>query len=93
MRFALNWDNGYIVECEVYEHGMYRYRPLRKFHDQGDAMVFRDFDCPKLSENGIKALLKRYDPNKQYKRLRDGKIFRDYNNWVQEAYDEHASMM
>lgn len=67
-----NAPEGYIVE--VYENN--RWFPLRNFGDrQGDALEFCHWDCPKLSDMSIKALIKRYDNNVKYIRVNE-KVFR-----------------
>lgn len=76
MYFSLNYDNGYVVTVtRLWDDGMVRSKPLRKFKWQGDAISFRDFDCSHLSESQIKALVARYDPNIKYRRLDNGKRF------------------
>lgn len=76
MFFALNYDDGYVITLtKVWENGQLQAKPLRKFHEQGDALAFREFDCPHLSETQINVLVKRYDPNVKYRRLNNGKRF------------------
>lgn len=73
MYFSLSYNNGYIVTCtKIWEDGTLRCRPLRKFYEQGDAICFKQTDCPKLSDLQIKSLVRQYDPTKQYKRLNEG---------------------
>lgn len=70
MYFALNYDDGYIVTLtRLWEDGTYKTKPLRKFKEQGDAMVFKYNDCPHLTELQIKGLVKLYNPNKLYRRI------------------------
>lgn len=90
MYYSINWDkDGYVVTLtQVWSDGMLKAKPLRKFKEQGDAMAFRDFDCPKLDQLRIKSLVRQYDPNVRYKRLRDGKRFVDYDKWAQDLYNE-----
>lgn len=64
MFFAVNYDNGYVVTLtRVWDDGRISTKPLRKFEHQGHAFIFRDHDCPYLTETEIKMLVKRYDPN------------------------------
>ena len=96
MYFALNWDaknGGYVVSVKrMDERGFVRYHDLRKFRDQGDAMIFRDADCPKLSDTTIRALIKRYDPKVQYKRI-NARKFVDYEKWAQDLYDQEIAAL
>ena len=75
MYFALNWDDGYIVTCtRIWEDGNYTSKPLRKFKEQGDAIVFKQHDCPHLSELQLKGLVKQYNPNDMYIRINERKF-------------------
>ena len=75
MYFALNWDDrpprGYVITLtQIWpEDGLYKTKPLRKFKEQGHAMVFKEHDCPHLTELNIRARGKNYDPNKRYLRI------------------------
>lgn len=70
MRFFVSYDDGYVVtHLGMCEDGYMRHRPLRKFKEQGDAFVFRDTDCPQLTDMQIKHLIKRYDAKKMYQRI------------------------
>jgi len=75
MYFALEWDSkpptGYVITLtQIWpEDGLYKSKPLRKFKEQGHAMVFKEHDCPHLTELQIRALVKNYDPNKLYRRI------------------------
>lgn len=43
---------------------------LRNFGDrQGDAIAFKEFDCPNLGEAQVKTLIRNYDPQRLYKRI------------------------
>ena len=76
MTFGLNWDDGYIICVTLPDnHGYWKPRPLRKFLHQGDALAFREFDCPHLSDAQLRALIKQYDPAVKYRRI-DSKHFR-----------------
>lgn len=70
MYFSLEWENGYVVTLtQTWEDGSYKEKPLRKFQEQGDAMVFRDHDCRLLSEQDIRFLTKVYNPNVKFSRI------------------------
>lgn len=75
MYFALEWDSkpptGYVITLtQIWpEDGLYKSKPLRKFKEQGHAMIFKEHDCPKLTKLQIRALVKNYDPNKLYRRI------------------------
>lgn len=68
MNFSIcNSHDGYIVMAEVEDR---IWKPLRNFGDrQGDAIMFRDYDCPKLNDSQIKILVREYSVDKRYKRL------------------------
>lgn len=77
MMFQVKESNGdYIVEAYIIEdpNSMRGYwHPLRNFGSrQGDAFACRDWDCPKLSDAQLSALIKRYDPNVKYCRTNRG---------------------
>lgn len=71
MRFVLNYNKGYevgVVMCNDYGH--YSTCPLRNFGDrQGDAIIFKMVDCPKLNDYQIRTLVKNYNPDVKYIRV------------------------
>lgn len=71
MYFGINWNEGYEVGVTmVTEQGGIAYKPLRNFGDrQGDAKIFKEHDCPRLSELHIRMLIKNYKPSVKYIRL------------------------
>lgn len=70
MYFSLEYENGFVVTItQIWEDGCWREKPLRKFKEQGDAMVFKLHDCPKLTDLQIKMLVKTYDKNKIFVRI------------------------
>lgn len=76
MYFSLEYENGYVVTLtQIWDDGRYHVKPLRKFKEQGDAMVFKFHDCPKLTALQIKMLVKTYDRTKKFVRL-DERHFR-----------------
>jgi hypothetical protein len=66
-----NDPHGYVVEVNILDSdGVCRWHPLRNFGDrQGDARAFKEFDCPELNDNVLRALIKRYDPDVKYMRV------------------------
>lgn len=93
MRFSVTYNDGYVVSVRQMDTGGYiRYKPLRKFHEQGDAFCFRECDCPKLSDIQIKMLIKQYSPSKKYKRI-SSKRFVDYDEYVDNLYQQELSML
>lgn len=77
MYFALDYDKGYIVTCtKVYRDGFYATRPLRKFICQGDAMIYKEVDCSKLTDIQIELMAKRYNPENKYLRTNKGKLIK-----------------
>ena len=69
--FYLEYDHGYVVTAMVWDDtfGFRVEKPLRKFREQGDALIFRESDCPHLSEFQIRAFVKMYNPKVIYKRV------------------------
>ncbi len=81
MQFGINWNDGYEV-CALMEDewGLRRWLPLRNFgHRQGDARIFKEEDCPDLTEFQLRMLTKRYDSSVKYKRT-NGRHFVKINN-------------
>lgn len=77
MQFGINWNDGYEVSVVMpNEFGYLRHYPLRNFGDhQGDARIFKEVDCPKLTDTQIRILIKQYDPKVKYRRI-NGRTFR-----------------
>ena len=71
MRFVLNYNKGYEVGVIMWnDYGRYGTYPLRNFSDrQGDAMIFKMVDCPKLNDYQIRTLIKNYNPDVKYIRV------------------------
>ena len=66
-----NNPEGYVVSCY---HDL-QWHPLRNFGErQGDARFFKEYDCPKLEDGMIRALIKHYDPSVKYIRLNGGRF-------------------
>lgn len=73
MQFGINYNDGYEVAVLMEdERGLRRWLPLRNFGDrQGDAIVFKYNDCPKLSDAQLRMLIKRFDRNVKYERINE----------------------
>ena len=64
-----NLPEGYVVSC----YHDWQWHSLRNFGDrQGDAICFRDYDCPKLDDTHIRMLEKAYSKEKRYIRHSNG---------------------
>ena len=76
MQFGINWNDGYeVTVLMVGENGYLRQYPLRNFGEhQGDARIFKEVDCPQLTDTQIRMLIRKYDPKVKYKRI-NGKRF------------------
>lgn len=75
MQFYLNYQEGYVVTWQhMGADGYVRQYPLRKFLHQGDAMLFRDCDAPRLSDIQLRALEKNYNLNTLYRRISNRKF-------------------
>ena len=73
MQFQVAERNGdYIVEAftpSLDSPGGY-WQPLRNFGDhQGDAIAFKEYDCPRLDDFHLRALIKNYNPAVRYSRI------------------------
>lgn len=71
MQFQIREHNGdYIVEAYIIEdfNSLRGYwKPLRNFGQrQGDAICFKEYDCPKLENAMINLLIKAYKPERKY---------------------------
>lgn len=72
MYFSLEYEDGFVVTLtQIWEDGRLHEKPLRKFKEQGDAMVFKLHDCPKLTELQIRFLVKTYDRKKKFVRVNE----------------------
>lgn len=72
MYYSLEYEDGFVVTLtQIWEDGRLHEKPLRKFKEQGDAMVFKLHDCPKLTELQIKMLVKTYNPKRKYVRINE----------------------
>ena len=79
MQFQVKEHNGdYIVEAYIIEDIFSTrgyWHPLRNFGShQGDAFAFRDYDCPRLPDTHIKALIRAYKPEVKYSRISSTKF-------------------
>ena len=47
-----------------------RWYSLRNFGDrQGDSIVFKEFDCPNLTDAQVRMLINNFDKNRKYIRI------------------------
>lgn len=71
MIFGLNYEDGYIVKVHMIdEKGLARWFPLRNFGErQGDARIYREEDCPKLTDSDIRMTIRSYKKENKYIRL------------------------
>ena len=79
MQSGINWNDGYeVTALMVGEHGCLRHFPLRNFGEhQGDARIFKEADCPNLTDTQIRILIKNYDPKVKYKRISSKRFVRE----------------
>lgn len=71
MQFGINWNDGYEV-CVLMEdeRRLRRWLPMRNFGDrQGDACIFKEVDCPDLTDTQLRMLTKRFDRSVKYERI------------------------
>ncbi len=75
-----NTSDGYIVEAYVvndFNSLIGSWRPLRNFGDrQGDAIEFRDIDCPNLTNSVLAALIRSFDKDTRYIRVNGSKFIK-----------------
>ena len=67
-----NTPHGYVVSVyyDLTGSGSYHWEKLRNFGDrQGDAIEFREYDLPGLSDANIRQLIRQFDINTKYIRL------------------------
>lgn len=80
MEFAINYEDGYVVCLVAYDEQWKRKRffPLRNFGEhQGDARLFKEADCPNLSDTQLRLLIKSYNPNTKYKRINSRRFVKE----------------
>ncbi len=79
MQFGINWNDGYeVTVLMVGKHGYLSHFPLRNFGEhQGDARIFKEVDCQKLTDAQIRMLIKNYDPKVKYKRISGTRFVRE----------------
>ena len=72
LRFeVVNTTEGYVVAAYITDSSGYgEWRPLRNFGErQGDARDFMLYDCPKLTDFQISALIRNYRKDVRYIRI------------------------
>lgn len=81
MQFCINWNDGYEVAVLMEdERGLRRWLPLRNFGErQGDAICFKYYDCPELTDAQLRMLIKRFDRNVKYERINSRHFIKQQN--------------
>ena len=82
MQYSIRWNDGYEV-CVLMtnERGYTQYYPLRNFGErQGDAIIYKAEDCPKLTEFNLKGLIKRYHKEDKWIRINGRKFIKQKGN-------------
>ena len=72
MEFEIqNTAEGYVVAAHTTDGSGYgQWHPLRNFGDrQGDAIEYMMYDCPRLTDPQISALIRNYRKEVRYKRI------------------------
>lgn len=72
MLFGREEKNGdYIVQVFIdLGDGCSRWHPLRNFGErQGDSIAFKEYDCPRLNLEQIRALIHNYKADVKYERI------------------------
>lgn len=65
-------EHGYIVSVyyDIDRNGNFHWHRLRNFGDrQGDAIMFRDYDVPRLDEHSLRLLIKNFDIKRKVERI------------------------
>jgi hypothetical protein len=58
-----------------------RFFPLRNFGEhQGDARMFKEVDCPELTDSQLRMLIKSYDNRIIYKRINGRRFIKEQDN-------------
>ena len=81
MQFGINWNDGYEV-CVLMEdeRGLRCWQPLRNFGDrQGDARIFKEVDCPALTDTQLRMLTKHFDRSVKYERINSRHFIKQQN--------------
>ena len=76
-------DAGGIVVIGLWtdDDGIRRWHPLRAFGwHQGDAMAFKEFDCPTLGHAHLRQLAKLYKPTNIWRRISSTRFVIDKGN-------------
>ena len=77
MQFGINWNDGYVMEDE---RGLRCWQPLRNFGDrQGDARIFKEVDCPALTDTQLRMLTKHFDRSVKYERINSRHFIKQQN--------------
>lgn len=65
-------DGYFTIGNETIQH----WHPLRKFDFEGDAIAFKNWDCPDFGWGMLVMLAKNYDKNSIYQRLDKNRYLR-----------------
>ena len=78
MKFQVsNTHDGYIVEVDILANLSWCWKSLRNFGDrQGDAIDFKNIDCPNLSNAVINMLIKNFNKDTKYIRVNSSKFIK-----------------
>ena len=80
MEFGINYNNGYVVNLIAYDEKWKRKKffPLRNFGEhQGDARIFKEIDCPSLTDSQLRMLIKTYNPAVIFKRINSKRFIKE----------------
>lgn len=80
MEFAINYNKGYVVCLVAYDDTWKRKRffPLRNFGEhQGDARLFKEADCPNMTDAQLRMLIRAYNPTTIYKRINSKRFIKE----------------
>ena len=74
-----NTSDGFVVSAFVCDTPSthWQWKPLRNFGDrQGDAIIFKEEDCPRLNEFNLKSLINRYNKATKYRRVNNRRFIK-----------------
>ena len=83
MEFAITYNNGYVVNILAYDEKWKRKRffPLRNFGEHhGDARMFKEVDCPELTDSQLRMLINSYNNKIIYKRINGRRFVKEKDN-------------
>lgn len=66
----------YMLDAE----NVHRWMPIRNFGDrQGDAIIYRDYDAPRLTDSQLRILANKYDKDIKYARINHSRFVRQHD--------------